>query len=95
MSLDYEKLLKVEKYISILVNLQNKCIMNHMRRAKGDKYNFILYLIFEKRDIELLTRYIENNMKELLINNSTIPSIFTSVIERYIDIDEDNENEIK
>ena len=66
-----------------------------MRRAKGDKYNFILYLIFEKRDIELLTRYIENNMKELLINNSTIPSIFTSVIERYIDIDEENEIEIK
>lgn len=95
MSLDYEKLLKVEKYISILVNLQNKCIMNNMRRAKGDKYNFILYLIFEKRDIELLTRYIENNMKELLINNSTIPSIFTSVIERYIDIDEENEIEIK
>ena len=45
MSLDYEKLLKVEKYISILVNLQNKCIMNNMRRAKGDKYNFILYLM--------------------------------------------------
>ena len=42
MSLDYEKLLKVEKYISILVNLQNKCIMNNMRRAKGDKYNFIV-----------------------------------------------------
>ena len=34
-------------------------------------------------------------MKELLINNSTIPSIFTSVIERYIDIDEENEIEIK
>lgn len=95
MSLDYEKLLKVEKYISILVNLQNKCIMNNMRKAKGDKYNFILYLIFEKRDIELLTRYIENNMKELLINNSTIPSIFTSIVEKYIDIHEENEIEIK
>ena len=94
-SLDYESLLKLEKYISSLVNLQNKCIMDNIRRAKGDKYNFILYLIFEKRDIELLTRYIENNMKELLINNSTIPSIFTSVIERYISIDEDNEIEIK
>ena len=34
-------------------------------------------------------------MKELLINNSTIPSIFTSVIERYIDIDEENQIEIK
>lgn len=94
-NLDYEKLLKLEKYISSLVELQNKCIMNNIRRAKGDKYNFILYLIFEKRDIELLTRYIENNMKELLINNSTIPSIFTSVIERYISIDEDNDIQIK
>lgn len=94
-SLDYEKLIKVEKYIASLVNLQNKCIMNNIRRAKGDKYNFILYLIFEKRDIELLTRYIENNMKELLINNNTIPSIFTSVIEKYIDINEDNDIEIR
>lgn len=94
-SLDYEKLIKVEKYIAGLVNLQNKCIMNNIRRAKGDKYNFILYLIFEKRDIELLTRYIENNMKELLINNNTIPSIFTSVIEKYIDINEDNDIEIR
>lgn len=94
-NLDYEKLLKLEKYISSLVELQNKCIMNNIRRAKGDKYNFILYLIFEKRDIELLTRYIENNMKELLINNSTIPAIFTSVIERYISIDEDNDIQIK
>ena len=94
-NLDYEKLLKLEKYISSLVELQNKCIMNNMRRAKGDKYNFILYLIFEKRDIELLTRYIENNMKELLINNSTIPSIFTSIVEKYIDIHEENEIEIK
>ncbi len=94
-SLDYEKLLKVEKYISSLVNIQNRCIMNNIKRAKGDKYNFILYLIFDKRDIELLTRYMENNMKELLINNSLIPSIFTCVIERYIEIDEDNDIEIK
>ena len=34
-------------------------------------------------------------MKELLINNNTIPSIFTSVIEKYIEIDEDNEIEIR
>lgn len=94
-SLDYEKILKIEKHISRLINIQNKCIMNNIKRAKGDKYNFILYLIFEKRDIELLTRYIENNMKELLINNSIIPSIFTVVIEKYIEIDEENEIEIK
>lgn len=94
-SLNYEKLLKIEKHISRLINIQNKCIMDNIKRAKGDKYNFILYLIFEKRDIELLTRYIENNMKELLINNSIIPSIFTVVIEKYIEIDEENEIEIK
>ena len=92
---DYEQIIKIEKYISRLVNIQNKCIMNNIKRAKGDKYNFILFLIFEKRDIELLTRYMENNMKELLINNSTIPSIFSCIIERYIEIDEDNDIEIK
>lgn len=92
---DYEQIIKIEKYISNLVNIQNKCIMNNIKRAKGDKYNFILFLIFEKRDIELLTRYMENNMKELLINNSTIPSIFSCIIERYIEIDEDNDIEIK
>ena len=91
----YEQIIKIEKYISRLVNIQNKCIMNNIKRAKGDKYNFILFLIFEKRDIELLTRYMENNMKELLINNSTIPSIFSCIIERYIEIDEDNDIEIK
>ena len=92
---DYKQIIKIEKYISRLVNIQNKCIMNNIKRAKGDKYNFILFLIFEKRDIELLTRYMENNMKELLINNSTIPSIFSCIIERYIEIDEDNDIEIK
>lgn len=92
---DYEQIIKIEKYISRLVNIQNKCIMNNIKRAKGDKYNFILFLIFEKRDIELLTRYMENNMKELLISNSTIPSIFSCIIERYIEIDEDNDIEIK
>ena len=92
---DYEQIIKIEKYISRLVNIQNKCIMNNIKRAKGDKYNFILFLIFEKRDIELLARYMENNMKELLINNSTIPSIFSCIIERYIEIDEDNDIEIK
>ena len=92
---DYEQIIKIEKYISNLVNIQNKCIMNNIKRAKGDKYNFILFLIFEKRDIELLTRYMENNMKELLINNGTIPSIFSCIIERYIEIDEDNYIEIK
>lgn len=92
---DYEQIIKIEKYISNLVNIQNKCIMNNIKRVKGDKYNFILFLIFEKRDIELLTRYMENNMKELLINNSTIPSIFSCIIERYIEIDEDNYIEIK
>lgn len=94
-SLNYEQIIKIEKYISGLVDIQNKCIMNNMKKAKGDKYNFILYLIFEKRDIELLARYMENNMKELLINNNTIPSIFTCIIEKYIQIDEECDIEIK
>lgn len=94
-SLNYEQIIKIEKYISGLVDIQNKCIMNNMKKAKGDKYNFILYLIFEKRDIELLARYMENNMKELLISNNTIPSIFTCIIEKYIQIDEECGIEIK
>lgn len=94
-SLNYEQIIKIEKYISGLVDIQNKCIMNNMKKAKGDKYNFILYLIFEKRDIELLTRYMENNMKELLISNNTISSIFTCIIEKYIQIDEECDIEIK
>lgn len=93
--LNYEQIIKIEKYISGLVDIQNKCIMNNMKKAKGDKYNFILYLIFEKRDIELLARYMENNMKELLISNNTIPSIFTCIIEKYIQIDEECGIEIK
>ena len=95
LSFDLEKLVQIEDYLSELINLQNQSVINNKKRAKGDKYNFMLFLIFEKRDIELLEKYIELNMKELLINNSTIPSIFTSVIERYIDIDEENEIEIK
>lgn len=94
-SLDYDQILRIEKYISLLVDIQNKCIMNNIKKAKGDKYNFILFLIFEKRDIELLTRYLENNMKELLINNNTIPSVFTCIIERYIKINEENDIDIK
>lgn len=94
-SFNLEELINLEKYISFLVNIQNKCLINNQKKAKGDKYNFILFLMFEKRDIELLERYIDINMKELLINNNILPSIFISILEKYIKLDEDNVIDIK
>ena len=94
-SFNLEELMKLEKYISFLVDIQNKCLINNQKKAKGDKYNFILFLMFEKRDIELLERYIDINMKELLINNNILPSIFISILEKYIKLDEDNVIDIK
>lgn len=95
LSFDLEKLLQIEDYLSELINLQNQSVINNEKRAKGDKYNFMLFLIFEKRDIELLEKYIELNMKELLINKSIITSVFANIIEQYLKIDEDNEINIK
>ena len=89
LSFDLEKLLQIEDYLSELINLQNQSVINNKKRAKGDKYNF------EKRDIELLEKYIELNMKELLINKSIITSVFANIIEQYLKIDEDNEINIK
>lgn len=94
-SFNLEELINLEKYISFLVDIQNKCLISNQKKAKGDKYNFILFLIFEKRDIELLERYMEINMKELLISNNILPSIFISILEKYINLDEDNTIEIK
>ena len=94
-SFNLEELINLEKYISFLVDIQNKCLINNQKKAKGDKYNFILFLMFEKRDIELLERYIDINMKELLINNNILPSIFISILEKYIKLDEDNVIDIK
>lgn len=94
-SFNLEELFKIEKYISSLVDIQNICLINNQRRAKGDKYNFMLFLIFEKRDIELLERYIDINIKELLINKSIIPSVFITILEKYIGLDEDNVIEIR
>lgn len=95
LSFDLEKLVQIEDYLSELINLQNQSVINNKKRAKGDKYNFMLFLIFEKRDIELLEKYIELNMKELLINKSIITSVFANIIEQYLKIDEDNEINIK
>lgn len=95
LSFDLEKLLQIEDYLSELINLQNQSVINNKKRAKGDKYSFMLFLIFEKRDIELLEKYIELNMKELLINKSIITSVFANIIEQYLKIDEDNEINIK
>jgi len=87
-SFDYLELLKLEKYISSLVDIQNKCLMNPLKKVKNDKYYFMHYLIFKKRDIEFLSRYLLDNMKELLVNMNTLNSVFASVIEHFINIDE-------
>lgn len=91
---DYIRLLKVEKYVSELIDVQNKCLANPLKKCKNDKYNFIMYLLFERRDIELLTKYLYDNMKDLLINKTTLVSVFINIIENYVKIDEENEIEI-
>ena len=94
-SFNWKELMDIEKYISELVNIQNKCLLSSNAKGRGDKYNFIMYLVFKKRDIELLGKYMMNNMKELIISNNILPSVFTNIIEKYISIDEDNKYEIK
>lgn len=91
---EYKKLLKVEKYISELIDIQNSCIANPLKKCKCDRYNFIMYLIFEKRDIELLTKYLYDNMRDLIVSKTILTSVFINIIENYIKIDEDNEREI-
>ncbi len=90
----YIDLLKVEKYISDLIDIQNRCIIEPLKKCKSEKYNFIIYLVFKKRDIELLTKYLYDNMKELLINKSILNAVFINIIENYVKIDEENEIEI-
>lgn len=91
-SFNWKELMNIEKYISILVSVQNKCLITGNSKGKGDKYNFIMYLVFKKKDIELLSKYLFNNMNELIISNNILPSVFAHIIEKYISIDEDNED---
>lgn len=91
---NYIALLNVEKYVIELIDIQNKCLANPLKKCKGERYDFIMYLIFKRRDIELLTKYLFDNMKELLINKSILPSVFINIIENYIKIDEENAIEI-
>jgi len=91
---EYIKLLQVEKYISELIDIQNKSIANPLKKCKCDRYNFIIYLIFEKRDIELLTKYLYDNMRDLIVSKTILTSVFINVIENYIKIHEENEIEI-
>lgn len=91
---NYLDLLNVEKYISEFIDIQNKCLANPLKKCKSDRYNFIMYLIFKRRDIELLTKYLFDNMKELLINKSILGAVFINIIENYIKIDEENTIEI-
>ena len=94
-SLNWKELMDIETYISNLVSVQNKCLISSNSKGKGDKYNFIMYLVFKKRDIELLGKYMINNMKELIISNNILPAVFMNIIEKYISIEEDNIYEIK
>lgn len=91
---NYINIYKIEKYISKLIDIQNKCLANPLKNCKNDRYNFIMYLIFKSRDIELLTKYLYDNMKELLINKSILSSVFINIIENYIKIDKKNEIDI-
>ena len=94
-SFNWEELMKIEKYVVELINIQNRCLLSSNAKGKGDKYNLIMYLVFKKRDVELLGKYMMNNMKELIVSNNILPSVFTSIIEKYISIDEDNKYEVQ
>ena len=61
-SFNWKELMDIEKYIVSLVDIQNKCLLSSNAKGKGDKYNFIMYLVFKKRDVELLGKYMMNNM---------------------------------
>ena len=78
------------KYISSFIDIQNKCILNPHKDCKNDKYSFIIYLIFEKKDVSFLSKYLINNMKDLLINKRILNSVFTKVIIEYMNLDDDN-----
>jgi len=90
----YIKLHNVEEYIESLIDIQNKCLANPLKKCKNDRYNFIMHLIFKKRDIELLTKYLYDNMKDFLVNKTLLTSVFINIIENYIKIDEENEIEV-
>ena len=94
-SLSWEDTMKVEKHIANLVGVQNRCIISSGARGKGDKYNFIMYLVFKKRDVELLGKYMINNMKELVTINNIIPPVFMNIVDKYINIPEDSQYEIR
>ena len=94
-SLNWEDTMKVEEHIANLVGVQNRCIISSGAKGKGDKYNFIMYLVFKKRDVELLGKYMINNMKELVTINNIIPPVFMNIVDKYIKIPEDSLYEIR
>lgn len=91
---EYKKLINIEKYISELIDIQNQCLAVPLKKSKCDRYNFIMYLIFEKRDMELLTKYLYDNMRDLIASKTILTSVFINIIENYIKIDEENEIEV-
>ena len=40
---NYLSLIKVEKYVSELIDIQNKCLANPLKKCKSEKYNFIMF----------------------------------------------------
>lgn len=93
-SFNANEIFELEKYISIVIDIQNKCLLRPLKKGHSEKYNFMIYLIFESKNIELLSKYIIDNMKELLISNTVLSSVFATVIEKYINTEDYNEIEI-
>ena len=89
-SFSKSKINDFNKYIASLNEIQNKCLLNPHKKCKSDKYDFIIYLIFEKKDVSFLSKYLTNNIKELLINKRILTSVFTLLVEEYMNLDEDN-----
>lgn len=93
-SFNANEIYELEKYISMIIDMQNKCLLRPLKKIHNEKYNFMIYLIFESKNIELLSKYIVDNMKELLINNTILSSVFATVIEHYLNIGNYNEIEV-
>ena len=94
-SIDIVKQKELDNYVLRLIDIQNECLAKPLHKDLDDKYAFILYLIFQSRDLVLLDRYLKENTKTLLNSNSILPSIFIKVIEKFTSIDSENKIEIK
>ncbi len=85
---------ETKDYLMKFFDIQNKCLLLSLKKNKTEKYFFINYLIFEKKNILVLNRYMQDNMKTLE-NSTLLPAIFMEVILRFISLDSSNKSEIK